>query len=226
MPPPGVGTLNETWLHAALKAWYAEPGDLLEAAVDGFVVDIVRGDRLIEIQTGQFRAMRRKLDHLLDAHEVRIVYPIAAAKWIVKHPHGGRPGSRRRSPRAGRTQDLFAELVSFPWLLDHPNLSIEVVMTEQEEVRRYGGRSRRRRGWSVVDRRLLGVRDRFSVERPVDLLALLPDTLPQPFTTAELALALGRPRRLAQQMAYCLRACALVEVVGRQGNTLVYRVAS
>ena len=42
-----IGTLNEKPLHAALKAWYAQPGDRLEVAVDGFVVDIVRGDLLI-----------------------------------------------------------------------------------------------------------------------------------------------------------------------------------
>ncbi len=225
MPPPGVGTLNETWLHAALKAQYAEPGDRLEATVDGFVVDIVRGGRLIEIQTGHFRAMRRKLDRLLDAHEIRIVHPIAATTWIVKGPHAGRPGSRRRSPKAGGVHDLFAELVSFPWLLDHPHLTVEVLMTEQEEIRRYDGRSWRRRGWSTVDRRLVGVEEGFVVEWPADLLNLVPDALPQPFTTADLALALGRPRRLAQQMAYCLRECGLSEIVSRQGNAFVYRMA-
>ncbi len=225
MPPPGVGTLNETWLHAALKDRYAEPGDRLEATVDGFVVDIVRDGLLIEIQTGKFRAMRRKLDHLLDTHEVRIVYPVAATKWIVKGPHDGKPGTRRRSPRSGQAHDLFAELVSFPWLLDHPHLTVEVLMTEQEEIRRYDGRSWRRRGWSTVDRRLVGVVDGLVVEWPADLLNLVPAALPQPFTTADLALALGRPRRLAQQMAYCLRECGLLEIAGRQGNAFVYRIA-
>jgi hypothetical protein len=44
-----IGTLNEKPLHAALKQWYAEPEDRIEAPVDGFTVDIVRGDLLIEI---------------------------------------------------------------------------------------------------------------------------------------------------------------------------------
>ena len=48
-----IGTLNEKPLHAALKDWCARPGDQFEVFVDGFVVDIVRGNLLIEIQTGK-----------------------------------------------------------------------------------------------------------------------------------------------------------------------------
>ena len=36
-------------LHASLKAWYAEAGDRFEVAVDGYVIDLVRDDLLIEI---------------------------------------------------------------------------------------------------------------------------------------------------------------------------------
>lgn len=39
----GIGTLNEKPLHAALKGWYARPGDRFEVPVDGYLVDIVRG---------------------------------------------------------------------------------------------------------------------------------------------------------------------------------------
>ena len=56
-----IGTLNENPLHAALKAWYARPGDRIEVPVDGFIVDIVRDDLLVEIQTGNFSAVKEKL---------------------------------------------------------------------------------------------------------------------------------------------------------------------
>ena len=49
-----IGTLNEGSLHAALKLWYADPGDLVEHPVDGYVIDLVRDDLLIEVQTGGF----------------------------------------------------------------------------------------------------------------------------------------------------------------------------
>jgi hypothetical protein len=61
-----IGTLNEKPLHAALKVWYALPGDRLEVSVGGFIADIVRGDLLIEIQTRHLAAMKRKLHALAE----------------------------------------------------------------------------------------------------------------------------------------------------------------
>jgi hypothetical protein len=61
---PAIGTLNEGALHAQLKDWYRRRGDRIEQVVDGFVVDLVRGNLLVEIQTGSFAPLRRKLDLL------------------------------------------------------------------------------------------------------------------------------------------------------------------
>ena len=49
-----IGTLGEKSLHSSLKNWYAQPGDRLEAEVDGFHIDIIRKNLLIEIQTANF----------------------------------------------------------------------------------------------------------------------------------------------------------------------------
>ena len=43
-----IGTLNEGALHAQLKEWYCRPGDRLEQSVSGFVIDLVRGDLLVD----------------------------------------------------------------------------------------------------------------------------------------------------------------------------------
>jgi hypothetical protein len=223
----GIGTLRETHLHASLKQWLAAPGDEFEVSIGRFVVDIVRDGTLIEIQTRGFSSMKAKLDALLDDHRMVIVHPIARRKWIVKGPHDGTPSSRRKSPKAGRIYDVFTELVSFPSLVDHPNLSIEVLMTDEEEVRRFdGNRNWRRRGWSVVERRLLDVTERIELTTPADWLGLLPPDLPARFTTADLASAIDRPRRTAQQMAYCLREMGVLDVVGKEGNALAYRACA
>lgn len=220
-----IGTLNERSLHAALKAWYVQPGDLTEIDVDGFVIDIVRGGLLVEIQTRHFSAIKRKLVALVENHRVRLVYPVAREKWIVRLAKDGSGGvlGRRKSPKRGSMASLFAELVRFPKLLAHPNLSIEVLLIQEEEVRAFGGkRAWRRRGWVIQERRLLDVVDRRLFEGPDDLLALVPLGLPQRWTTADLALAMHHPRRLAQQMAYCLRHLGLVESVGKEGNAILY----
>ena len=84
------------------------------------------------------------------------------------------------------------------------------------------GRAWRRRGWLTHERRLLAVVDRRLFEAPADMSALLPPGLPEPFTTADLAGALGRGRWLAQKMAYCLREMGVIEPTGKRGNAILY----
>jgi len=224
-------TLNEKPLHAALKAWYAQPGDRFEVPVAGFIVDIVRGDLLIEIQTSSFASIKGKLAALTAQYPVRLVYPIAREKWIVKLADDGQGHlSRRRSPRRGMVEDLFVELVSFPNLLAHPSFSLDVLLVQEEEVRRYDATRRwrrwRRGGWVTHERRLLQVVDQHLFQTTADVARLLPITLADPFTTSDLAAALSRPRRLAQQMAYCLREMGVLQVVGKRSNALLYSRAA
>ncbi len=221
---PNIGTLNEKPLHAALKAWYARPADQFEVPVDGYVIDIVRSDLLIEIQTGNFAAIKGKMQALLETHPVRLVYPISQEKWLVKLPadEGGQP-ERRKSPKRGVVEEIFRELVRIPQLLVRPNFSLEVLMIHEEEVRQFDGRRAwRRRGWVTVERRLLDVVSTRRFESPTDLYDLLPEDLSEPFTTADLARAIGGPRWLAQKAAYCLRKMGLITIAGKQGRSILY----
>jgi len=221
----GIGTLGEKPLHAVLKSWYSRPGDREEHPVDGFVIDIVREDgTLVEIQTRGFSSMKRKTGALLDCgHRLRIVHPIPAEKTIVKLDDAGVVIGRRKSPRHGDVTDVFAELVSFPELLAHPNLEIDVLLISEEEYRCHQpGKSWRRKGWVVAERHLIEVKESVLLCGSEDLLGLLPDALPSTFTTADIAEGLGKPRRLAQQMAYCLRKVGAITEVGRAGNAIRY----
>ena len=220
-----ISTLNESPLHAGLKSWYARPGDQLEVEVEGFIVDIVRDGLLIEIQTRSLSSLKRKLHVLADDYPVRLVYPVPRDKWIVKLAEDGTSvQSRRKSPKRGQVEDLFGELVSLPKVLAHPNFSLDVLLIQEEEVRRYdGSRAWRRRGWVTHERRLLKVLEQKRFNTPADLAELLPPDLAEPFTTSDLAVANARPRRLAQQMAYCLRKIGRIEAVGKQGNAILYR---
>ena len=218
-----IGTLNEKPLHAALKAWYARAGDRIEAPVDGYVVDIVRDDLLIEIQTRNFSAFKRKLHSLAQTHPVHIVHPIALEKWIVRLGEEGVILSRRKSPKRGQVVDVFAELVHIPALFRLDAITLEVVLIQEDEVRVHDPRRGwRRRGWVVEQRQLLDVVASERFDGPDDLLRLLPLDLPTPFSTADLAAALGRPRRLAQQVAYTLREMGALTPHGKRGNALLY----
>ena len=193
--------------------------------MEGFVIDLVRDDLLIEIQTRGFASMRRKFDRLLDSHAIRLVHPVAAEKWIVKLDEDGQETSRRRSPKRGIAADACAELVSFPSLLSHPNFTLEILLVEEEEVRTPDAKKGWRRGGYVVEeRRLVEVLDSVEIGSPKELLEFLPDGLPDPFTTADLADGLGRSRHLAQEVAYCLRLSGAVETVGRDKRGILYRL--
>ena len=222
---PGIGLLNEKPLHASLKQWYARPGDRFEVPVDGFVIDIVRDDLLIEIQTRNFASINAKLCKLTRSYEVRLVYPVVQEKWIVRSVTNGATTVRRKSPKRGRLEDLFWELVSIPQLLSNPNFSLEVLMIREEELRRYDGKRKwRRKGWVVEGRRLVDVLDRRLFGASSDWLTFVPDGL-QSFTTKDLATIADTRRDLAQKMAYCLRHARMIELIGRQGRANLYRVA-
>jgi hypothetical protein len=224
---PHIGTLNENPLHADLKAWYARPDDRIEVPVEGYVIDIVRGELLIEIQTAGFSAIKRKMIELISGHRLRLVYPIAREKWIVKLAEEGKRPSRRKSPKRGRLEEVFYELVSFPGLLAEPNFALEVLLVQEEELRHHDPRRAwRRRGWVTDERRLLDVVGRHLFETPRDVARLLPPELPAPFDTADLAAGLGSSRALAQKMAYCLREMGLLVPVGKRGNAILYEQAS
>lgn len=223
MTSPHVGTLGEKPLHASLKEWYRRPGDEVEVPVDGFVVDLVRGDLLIEIQTRSFSKMKRKLAVLLDEHPIRIVHPIAVDRWIVRLGDDGEVLGRRRSPKHGAVHDLFSELVAFPELINSPNLTIEILLTREDEIRRHDPtKAWRRRGWVVEERHLIEVVESHVFSGAEDLAALLGD-VPDEFTTSDVASAASCTRRVAQQMAYCLRNAGGITMVGKVGNAVTYR---
>ena len=264
--PNSIGELNERSLHRALKARYAVPGSVTEQAVDGFVADVMIGGRIVEIHTGPFSPLKKKLPRLLERFAVTLVYPVAQDRYIVTMPAGAdtpgvpsardvvntpvapnalnaldtptapdvptAPIKRRKSPKHDSVFAVFDGLTSIPTLLDHPNLTIDVVMTVEEDVRvkdperrerGSGRRGRRRRDWTRIDRRLVEVARTHRLTGMADLFALVDAALPEPFTTLDLAGAMRSPRRLGQQAAFCFREAGVSEVCGKTGNALLYR---
>jgi hypothetical protein len=215
---------RESSLHSAIKNWYFLEGDKLEAKVDDFIVDIVRGDLLIEIQIANFSTIKPKLLRLLNDHRVRLVYPIPKEKWIVhKSKATGEAFGRRKSPKKGRLSDLFNELIRIPSLFSKGNLSVEVLMIEAEEIWFNDGRgSWRRKGASIEDRKLVHVFERRIFEHKTDFLKVLPKDLPDPFSNRDLAESLGISVNQSRKMTYSLRKIGTITHVGKNGNQMLF----
>ena len=222
----GIGVMREGPLHAAVKELLAGPGDRLEVPVGRFVIDLVRADgELVEVQTGGFAALGRKLDALLDEHRVRVVHPVAAERRIVRVDEHGEVLAARRSPKRVTAAAVFDQLVAFPSLMTHPNLTIEVLLLREDHVRGPGPTTRRRRTRDPGERRLVEVLDRVELRTPEDALAALPPLPADPFTTRELATVLGCGTVLAQRTVYCLRAVGLLEQAGMRGRAPLHTLA-
>jgi hypothetical protein len=168
--------------------------------------------------------MKHKLEKLLAHRQVRLVYPIPCEQWITKQPHEeDGPVIRRKSPKHCGFDHVFDELVSFPQLLMNPNFSLELLLVQEEEVRRYDGvRGWRRRGWVTEERRLLKVVEQRVLLSPADMFSFIPHELSEPFTTSDLATAITKSRRFAQKMVYCLRVMGCITPVGKRANSVLY----
>jgi hypothetical protein len=218
--------MTEYSLHSEIKDWYKIPGDEPEAKVEDFIIDILRGKLLIEIQTGNFSAVKKKLGKLLLNNQVRLVYPIAKLKWIVYVSREGEVVRRRKSPKKGKLIDLFYELVRTSSLIKDRNFSVEVLLIEEEEIRCNDGRgSWRRKGVSIKDKKLLTVFDRIVFENSHDFLEFLPKELDWHFTNKLLALKLGISIGLAQKISYCLRKMGVISIADKKRNELMFQVS-
>jgi hypothetical protein len=212
----------ESSLHRQLKERYGpEVGGRSEVTFGGFRVDAVAPDgRLIEIQSSPLGLLKRKLACLLPSREVCIVKPVVVARRVIRRLEpGGIDLVARRSPKRGTLVEVFEELVGLAHLFPHPNLSIDLLAVDVDEIR---VARRRRPGYVVVDRVLKGVVETVSLKEAEDLWALLPVDLDDPFTSRDLAERIARPLRFAQRVAYCLSRSGATRVVAKEGNRRVY----
>lgn len=215
----GIGTLNEHSLHADLIAQLTQDGDLVEAEVEGYVADILRNQFIIEVQTRQLASLKKKIAAFSKNYQVEIIHPITEIKWIVRKNKEGEIINRRKSPKRGRVEDIFTELVRAWNLIDSQKVKLTLLFIEAEEVWLDDGRgSWRRKYWSISERHLLKINRKLSFQDPGEFVRLLPPTLEQPFTNKQLASQLGIQSSLAGKITYALRKMDVIKFVSKTGN--------
>jgi hypothetical protein len=216
--------MNEFSLHSEIKKAYSLPGDQFEVKLDNYIVDILRGNLVIEVQTKNFSALKEKLQMLTKKYHVRLVYPLTEKKWITHVTKDQSVLDKRKSPRKGRLTDVFGELVMIPHMIGVENFSLEVLLIDEEEVRLDDGKgSWRRKGVSIKERKLLKVNDRILFQNSGDYLKILPDNLNEVFTNRELAELAKISVRTAQQITYCLRKGGVIRLAGKKGRELGFQ---
>jgi hypothetical protein len=218
----------ETTLHRQLKDLFKQQDGELEARVGRFRIDIVNGNRLVEIQFSGLASIRDKVRCLLANHDVDVIKPLIVRKKLVKlRTKNGSIVERRWSPRRGSILDLFDELVYFTTVFPHPKLRLIATLIEIEE-QRYPGHGRRRRwradDYIVEDRSLTEVVETYFFRSAHDLCRLLPDCLPNPFVSGQLAHVMSIPLWKARQIAYVLSQTGAAATVGKRRNAKLYEL--
>lgn len=222
----GINLYSEHSLHSSLKEYLARPGDRLEAKVGGRVVDLVRADgELVEVQTRGLGKIEPKVLELAKAgRKVRVVHPIAVEKEIRRlDPKTEELLSVRMSPKRCDVYDLFDELIHATGLIAAKNVTVELLFIRSAQTnKRDGSGSWRRKGDRTVDRELLEVLSSRSFRTRSQWLALIPKSLPEPWSSASLAEGLGIGADKARKLLYCLAKAGLVAEAGKAGNRKLY----
>lgn len=220
----GIGTLGEKTLHACLKYYFECDASRHEVKLGRYVADIAEPDGVIEIQTRQFYRLKDKLTFFLEQGEATVVYPVAAVKWVAwVSPETGEITKRRRSPRPGIPADVLPELYGIRTLLMHPGLHIHIPLLEVEEYRLLNGWSKnRKKGSARYERRPLDLLGEIRLQSSHDFASLLPEEMPSPFKTKDLAGAYRMSDNRARAALGTLLLSGAVSRVGKQGNALLY----
>jgi hypothetical protein len=217
--------VTEQTLHEQLKELYAQESGEMESSMGEYRVDVVRGNLLIEIQTSSFSSIRDKLKDMIQDYRVRLVHPIAYRKWIVRLDENRKQVSRRKSPKRGRVEEVFYELVYMPELTVDPNFELEVALIDLDEYWIDDGRgSWRRRRWSIYDKQMIELHERYLFKSPEDFKKLIPENMLSDFTSKMLSKKSGLKMSLAQKMLYCLTRMNVIARNGKKGRAYLYRL--
>lgn len=220
----GIGSLGERTLHLAMKYFYEPDETRHERKLQGYIADVFSDCGVVEIQTTRIDRLARKVEAFLPVSDVRIVCPIAVEKWIVwVEPVSGAIGERRRSPAAARPLETVAELYALKPYLGDPALSVDIVCLGVEEYRLldgYGENKKRRA--TKYEKIPVALTEILRLETAADFARLLPEYLPEPFSSRELGAAARIRVRDAQKALNVLHGVGAVTRVGKRGNTYLY----
>lgn len=225
--PHGFGTLQEKTVHAVMKLYYEPNDDYHEVPIEGFIADIYTGERIIEIQNGNFNRLRPKLAAFLPLYPVTVVLPIPHNKWVIwMDEESGELSKRNKSPVTGNAYYAFPELYKIKQYLGHPNLSFAFPLIDMDEYRLLNGWSKnKKRGSSRYDRMPLALFDEVLIERVEDFMQFVPFELEDSFTVKEYAQAAGIHRDLASVALPLLMHMGIVARVGKRGREYLYEAA-
>ena len=241
----GIGTLSEKTVHSVLKYYFAPDEAFHEQKIGTFVADICIDGEIYEIQTKQFYLMKRKLELFLKDHEVTIVYPVSlentlhwvecdSVSYLANPSDNDMTASEsknrcittsRKTRKKGMPYLFFHELYGIKDFLHHPNLHFILAILSTEEYRLLDGYGPQKKIRATkTDKAPIKLLDLITIRKPDDYKQLIPEGLPEEFTSDIFAKKAGIERSLAGTALNILYEINAVERIGKQGNAYIYRI--
>lgn len=218
-----IETLNENSLHNKLKSIYCPPDAKKECIVGRYVCDILCDDnRIIEIQTCNFRNMKKKLEELLRNHIVEIVYPISVNTYIRTLDNNGNEKGIHLSPLHGSIFQICREISTIKHLINEKNLKIRVVYVESvtTKIDDKKGRSRYKKP-RIVEKDLSKIINEEFYENTTELLSSILSRLPETFTTENIEKQ-GYKRR-SNYVIWFFKKLNMITEIGKLGTRKLYK---
>lgn len=240
----GIGTLGEKQMHAAIKRFICPDREKHEVIIDGskgcinsdtdandndrkkrrFVADILDGNTIYEIQTGQFAPLKNKISWVLEntSYNIVVIHPIAETKWInLIDRESGDVKKRYRSPVRGKIYDIAPELYAFEDFIACPRFSLVILIMEAEQYKKNISKSSRPRykKYELIPVNLLRAHIFKSAE---DYKLFVPDTLPEIFTVKQYSEKTGIRGIEAYSIVKTLCHIGLLRENGKIGRAAAY----
>jgi len=219
-----IGTYKEKKLHKILKLCLEPDPAYHEIPCSGFIADIKKDNKIIEIETSGFTGLREKLEAYLPENSVTLVYPIAVSRsvsWI--DPESGSITQKRRSPKKENVYNLLFECIYIADYITHPNLSVLGVCLEMEEYRLLDGWSRdKKRGSHRYERIPTDLYDTIYLHGKESFAAWLPESCRSDFTAAQFREAVGTNDYTARAVLKVFLKSGIIEQTGKKGRCLLY----
>ena len=213
-----INTYFETDLHRQIKDIYTEKGDKQEVEIEDFICDIEKKDgSIVEIQTKQLSALKKKIDTLSKTRKLKVVHPIINTLYLQTE------NKKRKSPKKNTWTSIFNEMTQIYPFFSRRNFSLEILLITATEFREQKTPSgRRRKPYCIVNRKLESIEEKKVFSKPKDFLTFLPPNLPKEFTVKDLEASLKKESNIA---VWVLKKMGLIKQIGKEGAKYLYCIA-
>jgi hypothetical protein len=222
-----IGTNNESSLHNTLKNLYVGKNGKTEISIDGFICDGLSAENeIIEIQTGSFKPLYKKLSILSKSYKVKIIHPIILKKTIHLFDKNNQQISLRLSPKKGNPYDVFKALIYAPAIAKLKNVQVELVLVDIDEIRKQDGKGYwRRKGISIIDKVLSKKHDHITLSKLSDYKQFLPFKKSETISAPLLSKKAQIPYKTASMTIYTLNKLTLINPKPKKSRTKFYSLS-